>query len=625
MPRNYTLNDTRREYRQVRDRIIAAGVIICLLVASLLARVTYLQVVRHDHYTTLSQDNRVKIQPLPPMRGLIFSRDKVLLADNRPSFNLELVPEQVQGMDQVLRDLGAHVDIDDLDIARFRTELGRHRRFDSIPLRYNLSEDEVANFSVNRHLFPGVDIVASLDRYYPLDANVAHVIGYVGMIDEPELQALDPVNYRGTTHTGKLGIEKAYEDLLHGTVGYQQVEVNAQGRIIRVLDRTPPIAGKNITLTLDVSLQNLAVELLADRRGAIVAIDPRDGGILALVSAPGYDPNPFVHGIDPADYQALLASSATPLLNRALKGRYPPGSTIKPFIGLAALVNGYRTPEIETWCPGWYRLPGKERRYRDWKKGGHGHTDLQNAIAQSCDVYFYNLAVEMGIDEFSQSLWNFGFGHATGMDIGGEAPGLVPSREWKKNTLGQPWYPGETVNVGIGQGSLLVTPIQLATAVAILANHGRVVTPHLLDDAASPAAIQGQYWFSDKLAAVQGQTIERHYQTIIKAMGEVVQGSRGSARASGKDAAYRYAGKTGTAQVIGMPEDDAEADSMDIPAEFRDHALFIAFAPIENPVIAVAIIVEHGEGGSTTAAPIARKLFDHFLLPDYKRKEDSDG
>ena len=625
MPQKYTLTDTRQEYHLIRNRIIVSGVIICLLILSLLARIFYLQVVRHDHFTTLSRHNRVKIQPLVPMRGLIFSRDKVLLADNRPSFSLEIVPEQVKDLDQLFQDLGGVISINAQDIARFRTELSKHRRFDSIPLRFNLSEEEVASVSVNRYRYPGVDIVARLSRYYPLVANIAHVVGYVGMIDETELKELDASNYRGTTHMGKLGVEKAYEDILHGTVGYQQVEVNAQGRVIRVLDRVPPIAGQNITLSLDVALQNLAVELLENRRGAIVAIDPRDGSVLALVSAPGYDPNQFVNGIAPASYKMLLSSLDAPLLNRALRGQYPPGSTIKPFFGLAALVNGYRTTAAETWCPGWFRLPGKERKYRDWKKGGHGHTNLQNAIAQSCDVYFYNLAMDMGIDELSHALWNFGFGRRTGIDIGGESTGLVPSREWKKNVLGQAWYPGETVNVGIGQGSLLVTPVQLATAVAMMANRGRAIIPHLLDQASSLTAPEENRPLSDKSTDLQRQAMDRYYDEIINAMGEVVQGARGSARASGRDAPYRYAGKTGTAQVIGLPEDELEAEKKEVDVEFRDHALFIAFAPVENPVIALTIIVEHGGGGSSTAGPIARKLLDFHLLKSTLVEKDTDG
>jgi penicillin-binding protein 2 len=613
MSRKYTLIDTRREYLLIRNRIYIAGLIMCLLASILIARIFYLQVVMHDHFTTLSRHNRVKIQPLPPIRGLIFSRDRVLLADNRPSFSLEVIPEQVDDLDDLFRQLGEIIEITDQDIRRFKSELNKRRRFDSVALRFNLSDEEVAGISVNRYLYPGVDVVARLNRYYPLADNVAHVVGYVGMIDEPELKELDTSNYSGTIHIGKLGVEKAYEQLLHGRVGYQQVEVNAMGRVIRVLDRIPPVAGENITLTLDVSLQNLAVAALEENRGAIVAIDPGDGGVLALVSSPGYDPNPFVNGIDPQSYRQLLASSSSPLLNRALQGQYPPGSTIKPFIGLAALVDGTRVPEAETWCPGWYRLPGKERKYRDWKKEGHGHTDLKNAIAQSCDVYFYNLAVDMGIDELSRNLKQFGFGSRTGIDIGGEAAGLVPTKEWKRKVFGQVWYPGETVSVGIGQGSTLVTPVQLATLTAILANRGRVIRPHLLDGLPEPADVEHRYWLPEKEHPVQEAEMQQYWNEIINAMAEVVHGARGSARASGRNAEYRFAGKTGTAQVIGIPDDEQEAKVEVIAAEFRDHALFIAFAPLENPRIALSVIVENGGGGSSTAAPIARRLLDHYL------------
>jgi len=400
---------------------------------------------------------------------------------------------------------------------------------------------------------------------------------------------------------------------LHGDVGYQQVEVNAQGRVIRVLDRIPPVAGRNIYLTLDVSLQNLAVDSLQGQRGAIVVMDTRDGGILALVSSPGYDPNPFVNGIDHKSYNRLLNSKNTPLLNRSLQGQYPPGSTIKPFIGVAALDHGIRTHEDETWCPGWFRLPGADRPYRDWKKEGHGKINLFSAIAQSCDVYFYALATELGIDQLSSSLQKFGFGRKTGIDIGGESEGLVANREWKRRTLGQPWYPGETVNMGIGQGAILVTPIQLAAATATLANHGRFVRPHLLDisreEIIETTGIEtGLYKESIQV------NNDEYWNEVIRGMVEVVQGVTGTARRHGMNATYQFAGKTGTAQVIGIPQEGEEELTDEIAEEFRDHALFIAFAPVENPHIAVSIIVENGGGGSTVAAPIARRLLDHYLL-----------
>ncbi len=619
MTRKFTLKDLKHENRITGTRIYIAGALMLLLGILLIGRMFYLQVIKHDHFKTLSQHNRVKIQALPPIRGLIFSRDNVLLADNRPSFSLELIPELVEDLDEVIAKLHEHVQIEPSDIKRFKQLLKKKRRFENIPLRFNLTDEEVARISVNRHLFPGIDVVARLNRYYPLGANLAHVIGYVGMIDEEEIKQLDTSNYSGTTHIGKLGVEKAYEDLLHGRVGYQQVEVNAQGRVIRVLDRTPPEPGKNIHLTLDVSLQNSAVSELQGKRGAIVAIEPASGGILALVSSPGYDPNLFVNGIDTLSYQSLLNSKGAPLLNRALQGKYPPGSTIKPFIGIIALNSGVRVPTDETWCPGWFSIPGREHKYRDWKKEGHGHTNLNRAIARSCDVYFYSLAFDMGINRLQPAMETFGFGKIAGIDIGGEVLGLMPSREWKRKTTGQVWFPGETVIIGIGQGSTLVTPIQLTTATTILANRGKIIKPHLLDELSDPVTNE----VKSHPVALTGNSVTvnepEYWDIIIDAMVDVVHGAGGTARQSGLGAKYKFAGKTGTAQVFSLPQDE-EIEAEDIPEELRDHALFIAFAPVEEPKIAISIIVENGGNGSTGAAPIARRLFDHYLSKLDKRQ-----
>lgn len=614
MPRKYTFVNIKREASLVRSRIYVAAVIILILLLVLIIRIFYLQVIMHDHYTTLSRHNRVKIQPISPTRGLIFSSDGVLLADNRPSYSLEIVPEQVVDMDELIDKLSRMITIEKSDVSRFRKQLKKKRRFESIPLRFNLSDEEVALISVNQHRLPGVDIVPRLNRYYPVGANFAHAIGYVGLIDEDELGDLDTSNYSNTTHIGKLGVEKAYEDVLHGVVGYQQVEVNAQGRVIRVLDRTPPVAGKNIYLTLNVSLQNLAVESLEGKQGAIVAIDPGNGAILALVSSPGYDPNQFVNGIDRNSYRKLLSSKDTPLLNRALQGKYPPGSTVKPFLALSALNDGIRTIKDETWCPGWYTLPGKQHRYRDWKKTGHGHMNLISAIAQSCDVYFYTLASDLGIERLDSALEQFGFGKKTGIDIGGESSGLVPTEEWKRKRFGQPWFPGETVIMGIGQGSTLATPLQLAFAAAIMANRGKMNAPHLLAGIQNPELNRIEPYVPGGNPVTVPVTNEEYWNDVIRGMAEVVQGPRGTARRTGRDAPYKYAGKSGTAQVVSKPQDEEEeVDKNDVPEELRDHALFIAFAPLESPKIAVAIIVEHGGGGSSSAAPIARRLFDYYL------------
>ena len=611
---NFTIKDTEEESRLIRLRIYSAVVIIILIVMVLVARLFYLQVIRHDHFITLSQSNRVKVLPIAPIRGLIFSRDNVLLADNQPSFSLELIPEQIDSLDKTIGQLSRLIDIDEDSVNRFKKLRREKRRFESIPLKFNLSEDEVARFSVERHKIPGAKVIARPYRHYPEKSTLVHALGYVARIDEKDLQKIVESNYLGTTHIGKLGVEKAYEDILHGHVGHQQVEVNAQGRIIRVLERTPPEPGKNIYLTLDLSLQTVALSLMQGRKGSIVAMNPDNGDILALVSSPAYDPNPFVNGIDSKSYKVLLSSRDTPLINRALSGKYPPGSTIKPFLAIAALMFGVRDVDEKTWCKGWYTLKGQDHRYRDWKKGGHGHVDLNYAIMQSCDVYFYTLAHDLGITRLNQALTNFGFGFKTGIDIGGESTGLVPSIDWKRSALNQPWYPGETLIAGIGQGYVLTTPLQLVTATAALANHGKRVLPRLVYKISDPISGESTLLPVATPEYVAGYKQE-HWNFVIQAMEDVMHGAKGTARRSGANAAYRIAGKTGTAQLFGIGQDEKyEKDK--VPEHLRDHALFIAFAPARQPKIALAIVVENGGSGSSTAAPIGRKLLDHYLLDE---------
>lgn len=611
---NFTLKDTEEESRLIRLRVYSAVVIIILLVMVLVARLFYLQVIRHDHFITLSQSNRVKVLPIAPIRGLIFSRDNILLADNQPSFSLELIPEQIDNLDKTIGQLSRLIDLDEDSISRFKKLRREKRRFESIPLKFNLSEGEVARFSVERHKIPGAKVIARPYRYYPEESGLVHALGYVARIDEKDLQKIDESDYLGTTHIGKLGVEKAYEDILHGRVGHQQVEVNAQGRIIRVLERTPPEPGQNIYLTLDLSLQSAASKIMQGKRGSIVAMDPDNGDILAFVSSPAYDPNPFVNGIDSKSYKVLLSSRDTPLINRALNGKYPPGSTVKPFLGIAALMFGVRNTDEAIWCRGWYTLRGHDHRYRDWKKGGHGHVDLNYAIMQSCDVYFYTLAHDLGITKLNKALTNFGFGVKTGIDIGGESTGLVPSIDWKRSALNQPWYPGETLIAGIGQGYVLATPLQLVTATAALANHGRRVLPRLVYKISDPISGESTLLPVATPTYVAGYKQE-HWDFVIQAMQDVVHGPRGTARRSGANAAYRYAGKTGTSQLFGIDQ-DGKYEKDKVPEHLRDHALFIAFAPVEAPKIALVIIVENGGSGSSTAAPIARKLLDHYLLDE---------
>lgn len=611
MSKWFKKKDVDQETRLIGRRIAVSGMLVSLFFLAMLSRVFYLQIVLHDHYTTLSRSNQVKVVPIAPTRGLIFSHDGVLLADNRPSFSLEIIPEKTEDMDGLLKQITVIMDLNETDVSQFRIRLKQKRRFESIPLVFNLSDEEVARIAVDLHRLPGVDVVARLNRYYPLGSNTSHAIGYVGMINEDELLDLDTSNYSATSHIGKLGVEKAYEDLLHGRVGYQQVEVNAQGRVVRVLDRTPPVPGKNIYLTLDLSLQNLAVQALAGQRGAVVAIDPDTGGILAMVSSPGYDPNLFVNGIDSKTYNEYLASAETPLLNRVLQGKYPPGSTIKPMLALTALRYGVRIPADTTWCPGWYILKGTSQKKGDWKKGGHGHTNLGKAIAESCDVYFYALANDLGIDRIYESLFQFGLGQKTGVDITGESAGLLPSREWKRKAHNEAWYPGETLNIGIGQGAILVTPLQLAVTTAAIASRGEVLKPRLFSEARDP--VSGKLIRRGKVEHIHVvSNAEDQWDKVISAMSDVVHAANGTARRVGEGAMYRFAGKSGTAQVFSLARDEKyEADKL--AKELHDHALFIAFAPLDRPRIAVSIIIENGGGGSANAAPIARTLLDNYL------------
>lgn len=605
-----TLKDYLRESRLFQSRALIAAVLVVLVLAVLLTRLVVLQIVNHQHFTTLSQDNRVKVLPLPPTRGLIHDRNGLILAQNLPTFSLEVIPERVNDLANTLQELGKIVTISESDYKRFEQLRHQRRRFDSIPIRVRLDPEEVARLTANRHRFPGVEIEAKLLRHYPLEDKTAHVVGYVGRINEQELQTIDASSYSGTSHIGKTGVEKYYEDTLHGKVGLQQVEVNALGRIIRVLHSEPPVPGQNLRLSLDAGLQNAAIEAFGEEKGAAVAIDPRNGTILALVSHPGFDPNLFVEGISAKEYAALQQSESKPLFNRAIRGQYPPGSTIKPFIGLAGLETGTMSASQKNYCPGFFQLPGHSHKYRDWRKGGHGGVNLEEAITQSCDVYFYALAHQMGIDRLHNFLSRFGFGQRTGVDITGERRGLLPSREWKRETRRQAWYPGETLIVGIGQGYLLATPLQLAHATATLAARGMNYPPRVVESISSDYA-------SDAPSNIgKPNSLQQHgpgnWSKVIESMAQVVEGQRGTAR-SLKNDNYRIAGKTGTAQVFTVKQDE-EYDEDKVEKKMRDHALFIAFAPIEEPRIAVSVIVENGGHGGSVAAPIAKRIMDYHLL-----------
>jgi penicillin-binding protein 2 len=612
MPRSLTLKDHFLETRLFGNRAIILLVFCGLLLAVLFTRLLYLQVIEHEHYITLSEDNRVKLQAIAPNRGLIYDRNGILLAENLPSFRLEITPEQVDDMASTLEALGEIIHVRDIDRSRFERLLARKPRFEAVPLRFHLDDAEVARFSVNRHRFPGVDIHAGLSRHYPLGQLGVHALGYVGRIDERALKEVDTSNYSGTTHIGKIGIEKTYEDVLHGKVGVQHVETTAQGRVLRVLKRAPPVPGNNLYLTLDSRLQAAAEQAFGDFSGSAIALDPRTGDVLAMVSQPTYDPNPFVNGIEFDAYNALRDNDREPLFNRALRGQYPPGSTIKPFIGLAGLEQGITGSRSTTYCPGFYTLQGSSRKYRDWKRTGHGTVDLNDSIEQSCDVYFYDLALSMGIERLHDYLQYFAFGRSTGIDIVGELPGLLPSPEWKRARRGEPWFPGETIITGIGQGFFLATPLQLATATAALANNGRIVQPKIVhaEQVAGTGELLPHQPHDKGTVAIRNQ---QHWDEVIQSMINVVHAPRGTARRIGEDSPYRIAGKTGTAQVFGLKQEE-KYDAEAIDEKLRDHSLFIAFAPVDDPRIAVAVIVENGGSGGAVAAPIARIILDAWLL-----------
>lgn len=594
------LNNPHIERRLFMRRTWIALAAVLVLTVALIAQLVNLQIVRHAHYATLSDGNRMRIEPVAPTRGLIMDRNGVLLAENFASFTLELIPEQVSDVDATLDSLADIIEIRLQDRERFARQIRRQRRFEAVPVRFHLTEEEVATFAVNRHRFPGVDARATLTRRYSFGETGVHAVGYVGAISEADLAQVDAAKYSGTTHYGKTGAELAFESLLHGTVGYRQVETNAQGRLLRVVEYTPPVPGQDITLTLDVRLQVAAEEALGDYAGSIVAIDPRNGEILAMVSKPGFNPNPFVDGIDPAVFRALERNPRRPLFNRSLRGRYPPGSTIKPFLALGALIQPVELTHRSILCEGFFQLPGRDRRYRDWRREGHGHTDMHRAVVESCDVYFYQLALEMGVDYMHEFLMASGFGAPTGVDLRGELVGLVPSRGWKRRELNQSWFPGETVIFGIGQGYMLSTPIQLAHSAAYTAGRGHAFRPHIL---AGTTPEPAPSLFPERTAA---------WAETVRGMEDVVHGPRGTARpiAPPRDT-YRIAGKTGTAQVYSLSQDDDERiDPVTIAEHLRDHALFIGFAPVADPRIAIAVVVEHGGSGGSVAAPITRRVLD---------------
>ncbi|MGJ0489273.1 penicillin-binding protein 2 [Methylobacter sp.] len=618
MSRTYTIKDNSVENRLFLNRIIVAFVIILLLTSGLIVRLVYLQIVGHEHYSSQAKDNSIKIKPLVPTRGMIYDRHGKILAENMPSYSLELIPEQISDLDDTLLRLQKLLNISDEKIQQYQKQRKREKRFTSTPLLMNMNEEELAKFAVARPFFPGVDIQVHLARHYPYADLASHVVGYVGRINETELKSLPIAEYQGSSHIGKIGIESSYETQLHGKTGYAEIETNAQARAIRTVNAVEPTPGANLYLTLDIDLQKTAYDALDTYNGAVVAIDIKTGGVLVFASRPGFDPNPFVVGISNNAYQALQSSDDRPLYNRALRGLYPPGSTLKPFVGLAGLEYNVIDTQHRIFCPGFYQLPGVSHRYRDWKKWGHGSVNLNDAIMQSCDVYFYSLASSLGIDNIHDFLQQFGFGEKTGIDLVGEKAGLLPSRDWKRRQRNQSWYPGETLITGIGQGFTQVTPLQLARATATLANKGNIVTPFLVDKIVNTdTTTHGPEAHKGTLPIKQ-----ENINSILVGMVNVIHGERGTAKPIGKGINYQIGGKTGTAQVFNIKQ-DAKYNENEIDFKLRDHALFIAFAPADDPKIAVAVIAENGSHGGSVAGPIAGKVIKQYLESENENLESN--
>ena len=591
-----------REKNLIQSRVAVAALGGGILLFLLLTRLIWLQLVETERFQTASEANRLQTLPVGPARGLIVDRNGVVLAENRPNLQLLLVPEEVPDMDQLIAEVRKRIEFTDSDAERFAKNLKTRRRpRDPVVVKDELPESDAARIAVDLFRFPGLQIEARPTRHYPYGGLTAHSLGYVGRLSLNELKNIEESRYAGTETIGKLGVEKAYEDMLLGQVGVERVETSARGQIMRSVDREDPTPGADIPLHMDIGLTAKLYDVLGDNRGAIVAIDPKNGGILGLASAPTYDANSFIGGISQAEYTALQLDRDTPLFNRALRGQYPPGSTIKPMIGLVGLHYGAVSWKTEIADRGFFQLSGDDHKYRDWKKWGHGRVNMDKAVIESCDTYFYEMAVRLGIDQMSEGMQHFGFGRRQGRDIQGDLPGILPSREWKRSARNQPWYLGETVISGIGQGFWVTTPLQLAAATTAMARRGNFIEPHfsLLEDvdAGAPVPI--------------GESMD--WERMIDAMEDVLHGERGTARGAARGLNYRIAGKTGTAQVISIGQEE-EYDAAELEERLRDHALFVGFAPADSPSIVVALIIENGGSGGTTAAPVARKIFDYWLL-----------
>ena len=611
LTRRPRIKNLRAEAAQFRRRAVVAGVLVARALFGLAFGYFRLQVLQHEEYQLRSEANRIKPRPIVPARGLIYDRNGRLLADNVPAYRLELVPEQVGNLEATLQGLAELVELDEEDIARFHETRRATRAFRPIPLKLRLTEAELSRLAVNRHRFPGVEVVPYLIRRYPYGELFSHVIGYVGRVDAADLQAMGDSRDAARTHIGKAGLERYYEERLRGEIGYEEVETNVEGRALGVLRRHGARPGADLHLSVDARLQQAMVDAFEGQHGAAVAVDPRTGEILGMVSLPGYDPNLFVTGISHKDWQALQGP-ARPLFNRNVLGGFPPGSIIKPFMALAGLEMGLRRPEDTMLSTGEFFLPGQERGYRDWRRGGHGRVDLRESLAQSVNSYYFQLAVEMGVDRMDAWFGEFGFGHATGIDLVGEVEGVRPSRDWKRRRFNQPWYPGDTVNAAIGQGFWVTTPLQMAQATAALANGGIRHRLHLVK--ATQAGFDQPLVPEPQPPGVRVVKDPAHLAPVIDGMVAVVHGPTGTARSVGTGAPYRIAAKTGTVQRTSRRGNE-NIDPNALPYHLRHQAWMIAFAPADDPTIAVAVLVEHGGSGSRAAAPVVRRILDAWLLP----------
>ena len=616
MARYAALKNLHIERQTFVTRVTFAMGVCASLALLLTGRLFQLQVLQHDYYSTRSDENRMRLTVIPPVRGLVYDRNGALLAQNAPGFRLEIVRESVPDLDQALARVGQLVHLTEADITRFHERMRKAPRYQGVALRTNLSMEEVARFQLNRYDFHGVDINAGLTRNYPLGQSASHVVGYIGGITEDDLAVVDEKAYRGTQYIGRTGVEKSHEAVLHGTLSTQVVETSAGGRPLRELEeqRRRGAPGTNLLLSLDARLQQVAERAFGSRNGALVAIDPGTGEVLALVSKPGFDPHLFVEGIDAPTYKALNEDPSAPLFNRALQGTYSPGSTIKPFMALAGMEYNVSAVREREFCVGEFTLPGAARKYRCWKRKGHGWLDLGGAVTQSCDVFFYQVALSLGIDHIDAFLDSFGLGKPTGLDLPGEKGGLLPTREWKKRARRENWYPGETLNVGIGQGYLTLTPLQMANMTARVAMRGKGFRPHLVHATQDPATGVVTPVVPEPLPPIVLHDVQI-WNRVIDAMQDVMHSPSGTAYRIGATAPYRIAGKTGTVQVAALAQDEEAPELADVPELLRDHALFIAFAPADAPKIALAVLLEHAGHGGSEAAPIARQVMDAWLVP----------